>query len=375
MDKNQFNKSQYREQLQETVKTVDSLRRDQEYHMDISLAEFVQKKYGVSMDAFYADLGINPSTDTIQNIFTMPDYSVRWLVPEIIRDALRLGLRKAPIYKSIIAAEETIKNPQVVLPHLNMSDAAPHYVGEAETIPLGNISYGQKTLRIRKMGRGIQIPYEVVNYVSINVVSIFLQDFGIRLGQAIDSLMIDVLINGEQADGSESAPVIGVTTANTLTYKDLLRIWVRMSRIGRVPNTIIGGEDAALAALDLNEFKTNTMGGTAPAGVPTSNKISLKTPIPNKSNYYIHGAVPANQQIIVDPSGAIIKYNAQPLLVESDKIISNQTMETYASLTTGFGILYRDARVILDSSKAFANYGFPSYMDVDTLEKVEISEI
>lgn len=375
MNKEQYNKSRFREELQQTVKTVDSLRRDQEYHLDVSLSEFVQKKYGVSMDSFYQDLGINPAVDTIQNIFTMPDYSVRWLIPEIIRDALRLGLRKNPIYKSVIAAEENIKNPQVVIPHLNMSDAAPKYVGEAETIPLGNVSFGQKSLKIRKMGRGIQVPYEVINYCSINVVSIFLQDFGVKLGQAIDSLMIDCLISGEQPDGSESAPVIGVTTANTLTYADLLRIWIRMSRIGRVPNTIIAGEAAALDTLNLNEFKTNVVGGAAPAGVPTSNKISLKTPIPNQSNYYIHAGVPANQQIIVDPSGAIIKYNAQPLLVESDKIISNQTVETYASLTTGFGILYRDARVIIDSAKSFEDYGFPSYMDVDSLEEVEISNL
>ena len=77
------------------------------------------------MDTLYLDLGIDTSIDTLENIFTMPDESVRFLVPEIIRDALRLGLRKAPIWRNLTAAEQTVKQPAVTIPHLNMSDATP----------------------------------------------------------------------------------------------------------------------------------------------------------------------------------------------------------------------------------------------------------
>src|SRR5690606_28661429 len=254
----------------------------------------------------------------------------------------------------------------VTIPHINMSEAMPKYVGEAETMQTGNISFGSKSLKVRKMGRGIKIPYEVNQYVAINVVGIFLQDFGVKLNHGIDALMIDTLINGEQANGSESAPVIGVDNTTTgFVYKDLLRVWIRMARIGKAPKAIIGGEEAAIETLNLSEFKTKNQG--------TPDKtLNLKTPIPSSSSYFIHGAMPDDQQMVIDPSSAVIKYNAQPLLVESDRIISNQTVETYASLTTGFGILFRDARVIIDSSIAFSGNGFPSYMEVDTLESVTI---
>lgn len=368
MDKNQFAKSQYKKDIHEVVQCCQSLRKDTENPMDISLGDFIQKKWGISLSTLYEDLGINPSSDTIQNIFTLPDSSVRWLIPEIIRDALRLGLRKNPIWPEIIAAEQTIKNPQVTIPHINMSDAMPKYVGEAETISTGTISFGSKNLKVRKLGKGIKIPYEVTQYVAINVVGIFLQDFGVKLNQGIDSLMIDILINGEQSNGSESAPVVGIDTANTFTYRDLLRVWIRMARIGKTPTAIIGGEDAALNTLDLDEFKKRESGST-------EKTLNLKTPVPQSSAYYIHGTMPANQQMVIDRSSAVIKYNAQPLLIESDKVISNQTIETYASLTTGFGILFRDARVIIDSSLDFqTGNGFPSYMDVDTLESVTIEE-
>lgn len=367
MNKEQFAKSQYKNSVEEVVRACQALRRDTQNPQDISLAEFVQMKWGVSMELFYGDLGLNVNSDVIQNIFAMPDAQVRWLVPEIMRDALRLGLRKNPIWADLVAAEQSISQPQVTLPHLNMSDATPRYVGQAETITTGTISYGSKTFKVRKMGRGIKIPYEVQQYVSIGIIGLFLQDFGVKLNHAIDALMIDVLINGEQLDGSESAPVIGVITATTFTYKDLLRVWIRMARIGRTPFGILGGEAMALDTLDLAEFKTRNTGNP-------DKTLNLKTPVPQSAAYYIHGSMPANQQLVIDRSSAIIKLNAQPLLVEDEKIVSNQTMATYASLTTGFAIMYRDARIIIDKSLAFAGNGFPAYMDVDPLEQVTIED-
>lgn len=89
---------------------------------------------------------------------------------------------------------------------------------------------------------------------------IFLRDFGIQLGYAMDNLAIDTGINGDKIDGSESAPVIGVgTTSEGIQYRDLLRIWIRGSRMGRNFTSMIGGEDEALNILDLPEFKVRSM--------------------------------------------------------------------------------------------------------------------
>ena len=374
MNKETYTKSQFRGKVEETVRLAETLRSDPNNSIDISLAEVVQDKFNCTLDSFYNDLGVDPTRDTISNLFTLGDNDARWLVPEIIRDALKLGLRKAPIWSSITASEQSISGLKAVMPSLNMSDAAPRRVGEAETIPTGTISYQQKSIDIFKVGRGIKIPYEVSNYVSLDVISIFLQDFGIKLGHALDVMAIDVAINGEQANGSESAPVVGTGTGvpATKAFQDYLRLWIRQSRIGRMPSVIIGGEAAALSTLNLNEFKTNSLGGNNPAGVPTASNLQLKTPIPSNSSYYIHGNIPANQELMIDPSAALLKFNAQPLLVESEKIVSNQTNAFYASLTTGFAKLFRDAALLMDSSQTIVAAPFPSYMNVDPLENVTI---
>jgi hypothetical protein len=365
MDLQKFESCSFKSEIRNAVKMAEAIRTDKERPIEYTFEQLIKDKFNLAIPTFYEQLGIDPNTDTINNLYNLPDDSVRWLIPEIFRDALRLGYRKAPIWPNITVSEETSPGLSQIMPHINMSDAAPRRVGEAETIPVGTISYGQKKFSIFKIGRGIKISYEVLNYVSLNVISLFLQDFGVKLGHAMDTLAIDCLINGEQTDGSESAPVIGVTTANVKTYKDMLRIWIRAARIGRTLGTIIGGEDAALETLDLSEFKTRNY------GTPDKN-LALRTPVPSTVNYFIHGNVPSNQEILVDPSASIIKFNAQPITVESERIVSNQTEAFYASLTTGFAKMFRDAAIIMDSSKTIIQNPFPIYMDVDSLENVVI---
>lgn len=360
-----FEKSQFKGEVMGMVKAAEAIRSHKENPKDISFPDIIKEKFQVTQEEFFADLGIDPHTDSIQNLVTLPELDVRWIIPEVFREALTLGYRAAPIYPNIIAAEEQMRGLTQIMPNINMSDAAPHKVGEGETIPLGEISYGSKQFKIFKIGRGIKLTDEVIQYASLNVVSIFLRDFGIKLGHATDVLAIDCLINGEQADGSESAPVIGTATGNSITYRDLLKIWVRMGRIGRVPNTLIAGEDIGVDILNLDEFRLRTVGSPM-------NNLTFKSPIPTSTNAFIHGNIPANQAIILDPTGAIIKFNGWPMKVESERIVSNQTEATYVSLQTGFAKLFRDSAIIIDRSKAFSGYGFPAWMDIDALQNVII---
>lgn len=358
----------FKAELEANVRACEAIRRDKTNPQDITLAEFMQEKNQISMEDLYLDLGLDPYVDTIQNIINMPDPSLRWLIPEIYRDALRLGLRRNPIYPNVIAGEQSVSQTSVIMPAINMSDAAPKQVGPAETILVGDVSFQQKTVKISKIGRGIKVPYEVIQYVSINLVAIFLQDFGVKLGMGIDSLMINTLLNGDQANGSDAISVLGVNTpytapaTSTLKFRDLLKVWVRGGRLGKDFSTMIAGEGMAEDILDL--FVTTRL-----FGAPRAN-VNVKTPIPQSSDVYVHGGVPDNRVIVLDKSTALIKLNAQPLLIESDKIISNQTQETYATLTTGFATIFKDSRVAIDSTLDFASNGFPSYMDPTSQENV-----
>lgn len=354
-------KQEYLRELPDIVKSMDTYRTgsNSSLPVDIHLSDILENKYGITIQEYYKNLGVNPNVDTMSNIYSMPDTELRWLVPEIIREAIYLGLKEAPFYPTIIASDQPIKGLSAIMPQVNMSDANPAKVGEAETIPLGNVSFGQKSVNLYKIGKGFKVTDEVRNYVSMDVMAIFLRDFGVQLGYALDTLAMNVLVKGNKADGSESAPVIGVTTTSKgIQYRDLLRTWIRASRLGRRFTTLVGDELQALDILDLPEFKLKSSG-------TTEAKLNLKTPVPNSADFYIHSGVPDKQIMLIDPSAALIKLTAKQLMLESERIVSNQTEAIYASLTTGFSKMYQDASILIDGSKDFTSHGFPDYMDVD----------
>ncbi len=364
--------------LKDAVQQMDILRAGTKDRraVEINLAEYAKAKWGFSPsdngspDSFYAALGINPSNISITQLMSIPDFNdgFRWLIPEVIREAVRLGLRKAPIYGNLIAAEETVTQPSVIMPHINLADAMPKKLNEAESIPVGTTTFGQKTVKLQKIGTGIKITDEVQQYVSLNMLSLYLQDLGVKLGQGLDSMAIDVLINGDQADGSEAAAIIGVQTPNTLAYIDMLRAWIRMGRLGKMPSGLLSNEDIALEVLQLAEFK-------ALPGKATLQNINIQTPVPASQNFWIHGAMPASNKImLIDTSSALIKLNSQALRVESERIASKQINGTYVTLTTGFATLFRDARVIMDKSLNITAAPFPTWMDVGAAESVTIKE-
>ena len=354
-------REQYLKELPEIVKNMDGFRQgsNKSLPVDIHLGDMLQEKYGLTQEDYFKAIGFNPKVDTMENIYSMPNPELRWLVPEIVREAIYLGMREAPFYPNIIASDQPINGLTAIMPLVNMSDANPARVNEAETIPLGTVSFGQKSVNLFKIGKGFKVTDEVRSYVSMDVMAIFLRDFGVQLGYAMDTLAMDVVINGNKPDGSESAPVIGVyETTNGITYKDLLHIWVRAARMGRNFTTMIGGEDQAIEMLNLPEFKERHSGTTEAT-------LNVKSPVPKNANFYIHPGTPDQGLLLIDTTAALIKLTAKQLMLESERIVSNQTQAIYATLTTGFSKMYQDAALILSAEKKFTEFGFPEFMNID----------
>lgn len=372
MTEREEKKLKLRKEVKAVHDELNALRMAKENPVDVTIEEYVSMKYGMDFNEYLKAMDINPGIETVSNILNSNDVvDVRWIVPEVFRSALRKGYRKAPIYPNIIRTEEQLTTPSVIIPHINMSDAAPRKVAEGETIPLGSVSFGSRKYSMFKIGRGISLTDEIKRYSTINFLSIYLQDFGVLLGQVTDYLAVECLINGEQKDGSESAPVIGVDNPSSgsyggmISYRDLLRVAVRAGRLGRSMTTMIGGENAALDILNQPEFSMRYQGTTEAT-------LNIKSPIPKNFDFFIHGIVDNNQVIMLDKSAALLKLNGMPLKVESERIVSNQTEAFYASLETGFAKMYRDGSVIIDKTKNINDFGFPDYMDIDPYMMVEL---
>lgn len=327
---------------------------------DITLREYLAETFQTSPEHLYHALGIDPNVATVDFLLTV-DTDTRWIVPEIFRDAIRLGFVQAPIYPALVASTESIAQPTLQMPSTNMSDAEPSDMGEAQTIAEGTVSYQSKSVKIKKQGIGLKISYEAIQYSSINLVSMFFQDMGTKLGRKLDNEAITILVSGDQADGSQSCANVGVaSSSDKIKYKDIVKMFVRLSLLSRQSKALVGREAMINTLLNLSEFKDKTNVGGPLLG------LNLRSPLPTQQDIFVNNTVASDKLLFVDTDRALVQLTSAPLLVESEKIINRQLNNTVATITTGFANIFRDARCLLDGGTAEgadgAAGGFPTWM-------------
>lgn len=319
---------------------------------DVTLKSYLEETYDSDMtpERFYRDLGIDLKDLTVEKMLNTSDLN-RWLFPEIFRDAIRRGLEYTPFYSGLIAAEETISGTGLTMPFMDFSDIDRDEVRlrdthEGATITEGEIvAWAEKQVTIKKKARGLKQTYESIMFTPIDLAAIYFEELGTTLGADLDRDLVDIALNGDQADGSESAPVIGATTANILTFSDLVRAWIRFKRIGRNSSVMLASEADAITILNMEEFqRTLPANGVSPSGI----SLNVSTPLPTSQDIFVHDAIPAGKIVLVDRARAFIQLTAMPLLIESEQIVSRQLKGEYVSIITGFANIFRDGRMVLD---------------------------
>lgn len=319
---------------------------------DVSLKSYLAESFGSEMtpEKFYRELGIDLKGLTVEKLINTSELN-RWLFPEIFRDAVRRGLEYTPFHGGLVAAEETINGTGLTMPFMDFSGIDRDEVrlrdtNEGATITEGEvIAWSEKNVTIKKKARGLKQTYESILFTPIDLAAIFFEELGTQLGADLDRELIDVALNGDQADGSESAPVIGAAVAGTLAYQDLTRAWIRFRRIGRNSSVMLTGEADAITILNMPEFqRTLPAGGQAPSGVT----LNIATPLPTSQDIFVHDAIPTGKILLVDRARAFIQLTAMPLLIESEKFVSRQVEGEYVSIITGFANIFRDGRMVLD---------------------------
>jgi len=244
----------------------------------------------------------------------------------------------------------------VVTPWFRVTDAVMDATAEAETIGQGAVEWGQKTVTLSKIGKAISYTDEMMLSVSLPVLSHWMRDLGTRLSAKLNTMAVTTLVNGDQADGSDSCAVVGVDdTSKGIVYADFVSLWVRGNLLNKNWYTMVANENVANTVLNLSEFK-------APQGAGSPYVQIRNRPEPASMPLFVSSSVADDQILFVDPAASMIQLNFMPLRVESDRIVLRQISGTVCSLITGFTTIVRKNRVIMDATKARANYNFPSWM-------------
>lgn len=334
--------------MEEMHKEMQTLRK----RKDVTLKGYLVETYGAEMtpERFYRDAGVDLNGMTVEKMLQTGDLN-RYLAPEIFRDAIRRGLEYTPFYSSLVAVEETIDSTGLTMPFIDFTDIDREVLhlrdtNEGATITEGEIvAWSEKQVTIKKKARGLKQTYESIMFTPIDLAGIYFEELGTQLGADLDRELVNIAINGDQADFSESAPVIGATTPSTLGFVDLTRAWIRFRRIGRNSTVMLTSEADAITILNMPEFlKTQIPNGVAPSGIT----LNVTNPLPTSQDIFVHDAIPTGKIILVDRARAFIQLTAMPLLIESEKIVSRQIEGEYVSIITGFANIFRDGRLVLD---------------------------
>lgn len=286
------------------------------------------------------------------------DSSFRFIIPEIFTQAIRTGYLHSTLHQNWIGSTMNMPQTKITMPQILRGDGMPSRVNEGANIPMGSVSFGKKTVDIFKIGTGFKITDELLMASSIDMLATFLAEVGNDMAIGADSLAFTVLLNGEQADLSESAPVVGVlNTANGFTYKDVKKVFTRMKRLNQPAGRIVTGEDDGIDITGIAQFE-GFQGQTKLASI----RSIIGVPEVFDIDTYV---LPANKILYLCKERAMAKLQYRGMMTERRRNHQNQTEELYISDWINFTIIKRDARVIQDKSVTIVASPFPSYMDVD----------
>lgn len=309
---------------------------------------------GLSHGQFFRALGTNAEDYCAQEFgvdlrrisverFFQTDPNAKWLFPDIVRDAVLTGMRTQPVYPQLILGDESVSGTVFDVPYVIESDddESFHLIAEATVIPESNIKYGDRSVRLHKLGRGVLASYEVVRRMSVDLLRVHLQRIGERLGRALDATAIEVLLNGDSSGVSTAPVVLNTSTAGSFDYGDLVRAFLKLTTEHHfTPTHLLVSPATAEQVLQFEEIADTTLFDFARTGnLPTPLGVKL---LPVE-------AQPDDKITLVDAGYALQKLTEQDLLVENDKLINQQWERTYLSVVTNFAVIYEKARVVLNS--------------------------
>ena len=345
-----YQDTQMKEQIRFLAQGPDELRqvRGQGLYETLHNLGLTHQHYFRALDTTVQDycaqeFGVDVNRITVDRFF-QSDPNAKWLFPDIVREAVVSGLQRKPVYPELIMHDERVEGTAYDVPYVMEDEENEELRGVAEgaAIPESEITYGDRIVKLDKKGRGVLASYEAVRRMSVDMLRVHLQRMGERLGRSLDARLASVLAYGDSSGAGTAPVVLNTATASTWTYADLVAAFMKLSQEHYfTPTHMLADNATAQAILKLAEIADSNLFDFAKTGnLPTPLGVQL-VPMADQ---------PADTLTLLDAGFAVQKLTEQDLLVESDKLISQQWDRTYLTVVTDFAITYEKARVVMTSA-------------------------
>ncbi|MFA6221454.1 MAG: hypothetical protein WC647_03995 [Desulfomonilaceae bacterium] len=313
----------------------------------------------------WADLleaaGIDPIRESFNSLAALSD-DFRYLFGPLVSDIFTKGFSQTPagsppLWQQLCFQVGVPSQFPAIRKAWFTFQGQPIATAEGENFPESRISQGTEEIRFSKFGTLVRLTEEYIKANPLAITESWLTEMG-RVYQALeDGRAVDCLAAGDLSTGANAAPVIGVSDPTVgIDYVDLVRCWIKGQAIGERYFTIVAGEEMSNKLAAIDEFKERQVG--------TSQVALVNRPEPSQVERYVSPHVPDNQLIVVDTSHALRQRNFIPITVDRTFRPESWERGIVIGYQSGYERVADKAVVIIDETKAYADYQFPSWFVV-----------
>ncbi len=271
--------------------------------------------------------------DKVEKFFSTTDSAM--LFPEFISRAIKQGLTACDVIPSITAANTVIDGIDYRAITSSTDPLGSDNTGaEGKLLRAVNVSTNSTLVSLKKYGRLFSSTYEALRFQNLDVVAVIFK----QIGMDIASEQLKDAVTALLSSGTSAAATIDSTTAGTLVYTDLLKLWAGLSPYQ--PNVMIASSATIENILGLTTMQD------AQAGLNFQGTGKIITPLGAK--LVLSEEVAAKKIIGLDRNFALQMIQSGDVTVEYDKVIEKQLEQAAISITAGFSRIFKDAVKVLD---------------------------
>lgn len=293
----------------------------------------------VQMAMFEAGVKANDTIGRFMDAYTSSGADANeWLFPAWMETTLREAMYARSVLPYLVSNTIAIDGNLVRSPSLDlMSDKNKKAIkrariAEGADIPVGKITIGEKAITLWKRGRGIEMTYEALRRMRIDLFRIHMNAIVSDLAQQNVDAAADVLYNG---DGNDNAATeLGVTNdKDTITNDELVDFLVDYYYATNMSaDTLVVSKDMYKVIGHMTFDPTLSMGA--------SSRVQFNMPQLDLTNVTVLAAdVPDHKILVANRANTLIRYEENGSNIqENQRFIRNQTELMTFTENSGYAI-------------------------------------
>jgi hypothetical protein len=286
------------------------------------------------------------STDKLEKFFATTTSTI--LFPTYVESQVVLGILATSLLPSLVATETNIDAHvyEALAFTDTVADQQMTETGEGAGLATTKITTADRSIRLKKFGRMLEVTYEALRLQRMNVVNVMLRRLGTRIALDETDSALDALLAGDGNTGSAitNSNDIDAAVALTLNYAELVKLALGFTD-GYTMTTAVTRTANMQTILNMAEFKDPLAGfsfqrtGILPGPMGASWHRWDSTGCTHLHSYVI---------LAVDNRLALEQVTEQGVMTESDRLIDKQFERTAISKWTGFAKMDYNATQALD---------------------------